>query len=91
MPFSETTLSFLFDQEAQQAHPYHFFIDQKSFSLVEPYIAQLKAQVRAAQAASTPSAEEDLVARLERLARLHHDGHLSDDEFEAAKRKLLGS
>jgi hypothetical protein len=91
MPFSETTLSFLFDQEAQQAHPYHFFIDQKSFSLVEPYIAQLKAQVRAAQAASTPSAEEDLVAWLERLARLHHDGHLNDDEFEAAKRKLLGS
>lgn len=92
MPFSDTTLSFLFDQEAQQAHPYHFFIDQKSFSLVEPYIGQLKNQVRAAQAAaSAPTAEEDLVTRLERLARLHHGGHLSDDEFEAAKRKLLSN
>lgn len=92
MPFSETTLSFLFDQEAQQAHPYHFFIDQKSFSLVEPYIQQLKGIVRTAHAAaSAPTAEEDLVSKLERLARLHHDGHLSDDEFEAAKRQLLSS
>lgn len=92
MPFSETTLSFLFDQEAQQAHPYHFFIDQKSFSLVEPYIQQLKNQVRIAQAATgAVTAEEDLVTRLERLAQLHRDGHLSDEEFDAAKRKLLGS
>lgn len=29
------------------------------------------------------------VAELERLARLHRDGDLTDDEFAAAKRRLL--
>lgn len=92
MPFSETTLTFLFDQEAQQAHPYHFFIDQKSFTLVEPYIQQLKGLVRRAHAPQAPGTlpEEDLVLKLERLAQLHRDGQLSDAEFDAAKRKLLG-
>ena len=33
---------------------------------------------------------DELVDELERLARLRESGALSDDEFEAAKRKLLG-
>ncbi len=91
MPFSDTTLTFLFDQEAQQAHPYHFFFDQKSYTQVQPYIQQIKGLVRMSQTQRPRPSEEDLVARLERLARLHREGHLTDDEFEAAKRKLLGS
>ena len=34
---------------------------------------------------------EGLVPHLERLTRLHHEGNLSDAEFDAAKRQLLRS
>ena len=42
-------------------------------------------------ATSTPSEEDplDLVDHLERLQRLHADGFLSEEEFTAAKVKLL--
>jgi hypothetical protein len=47
-----------------------------------------------ASAGAAPSGgaldDGDLVARLERLAALHRDGSLSDAEFEAAKRAVLG-
>jgi hypothetical protein len=32
----------------------------------------------------------DLTAQLQQLAQLHESGVLSDDEFAAAKQKLLG-
>ena len=38
------------------------------------------------QAASAPT---DTIAELERLARLHESGALTDEEFAAAKAKLL--
>ena len=34
--------------------------------------------------------QDDFVASLERLANLHKMGALSDDEFKAAKNRLLG-
>ena len=34
--------------------------------------------------------EDDLTAKLQQLAALHSQGVLSDDEFSAAKAKLLG-
>jgi hypothetical protein len=40
------------------------------------------------QQATSPSSE-DWVAELERLSQLHKEGHLSDKEFQSAKRKLL--
>ena len=44
------------------------------------------------QAAPPPAAPApaDSTAELERLAKLHESGALSDDEFAAAKSKLLG-
>jgi len=39
---------------------------------------------------SPPAAEPTLAGRLRELADLHKDGILSDDEFAAAKAKLLG-
>jgi hypothetical protein len=33
----------------------------------------------------------DLVSQLEQLAALRHQGYLTEEEFEAAKRKLLGT
>ncbi len=38
---------------------------------------------------SNEAASERLEDRLERLARLHHDGQLDDDEYRAAKAQLL--
>lgn len=52
------------------------------------------AQTQAAQpqAASAPAAPAptDSTAELERLAKLHDSGALTDEEFAAAKSKLLG-
>jgi hypothetical protein len=39
--------------------------------------------------AATPERDADVAARLERLARLHRAGDLTDAEFEAAKRATL--
>jgi len=49
---------------------------------------------QAPQAAPTPTAPAaapvDTTAELERLAKLHESGALNDEEFSAAKSKLLG-
>lgn len=42
-----------------------------------------------AQPASGEDPGDDVVAQLERLGRLHQSGVLSDNEFAAAKSKLL--
>ena len=39
--------------------------------------------------AAAPEAKKDVMAELERLAELHKQGVLSDDEFRAAKASLL--
>jgi Short C-terminal domain len=44
-----------------------------------------------APTAAAPPEEEDPVARLRELAALRDDGILTDEEFVAEKRKLLGS
>ena len=42
------------------------------------------------QAAPPQAAEEDDTAQLQRLAALHTQGVLTDEEFAAAKAKILG-
>ena len=42
------------------------------------------------QAAPPPEAEDDATAQLQNLAQLHNQGVLTDEEFAAAKAKLLG-
>jgi hypothetical protein len=37
-----------------------------------------------------PEAEDDATAQLQNLANLHSQGVLTDDEFAAAKAKILG-
>lgn len=49
---------------------------------------QAAAQQAAAQPAAAP-AGDDITAQLEKLASLHTAGVLSDEEFAAAKAKLL--
>ena len=45
---------------------------------------------QAAQAAPPAEAEEDETAQLQKLAALHTQGVLTDEEFAAAKAKILG-
>ncbi|WP_431221490.1 SHOCT domain-containing protein [Leifsonia xyli] len=53
---------------------------------------QAAAQQQAApqQAAPAAPAGDDMMAKLQQLATLHTQGVLTDDEFAAAKAKLLG-
>lgn len=53
------------------------------------YTQTQAAPPQAAPAAPAP-APADSTAELERLAKLHESGALSDEEFAAAKSKLLG-
>lgn len=43
-----------------------------------------------AQAAPPPEPEDDSAAQLQNLAQLHSQGVLTDEEFAAAKAKVLG-
>jgi len=44
----------------------------------------------AAPAAPAPAPTKDVTAELQKLADLHKSGVLTDEEFTAAKKKLLG-
>lgn len=58
--------------------------------------AQVQAQNDAANAAAAQAAEaaapaaDDVTVQIQKLAALHASGALTDDEFAAAKAKLLG-
>ena len=56
----------------------------------QPYGYEEPAQPAYAPVAAAPP-EEDPVARLRELAALRDDGILTDEEFVAEKRKLLGA
>ena len=57
----------------------------------EAYEQQMYAQQAAAQqAAPAASAEPDYAAELEKLAQLKNQGILSEEEFEAKKKQILG-
>ena len=43
-----------------------------------------------AYAQPPPQQEEDPIAKLREYAKLHEDGIVTDEEFDAQKRKLLG-
>ena len=51
---------------------------------------QQDAQEQQQEAPEAPEAEDDATAQLQNLAKLHTQGVLTDDEFAAAKAKILG-
>lgn len=51
---------------------------------------QYEQQQYAAQQAAAAPQQDEQVAKLQELAQLHKQGILSDEEFAAAKAKLLG-
>jgi hypothetical protein len=60
--------------------------DQEAYEQ-QMYQEQMAAQQQAAAAAP---AEPDYAAELEKLAQLKNQGILSDEEFEAKKKQILG-
>lgn len=63
------------EQEAQQ---------QAAAQIPTQYAPQQPAQY------APPPQEDDLTEKLDRLGSLHHRGQLTDEEYAAAKAKLLG-
>ncbi|MFE7418648.1 SHOCT domain-containing protein [Rhodococcus sp. NPDC057529] len=57
----------------------------------QQYAEQQAAQQQAPPPPPAPAGGDDLVSRLQELARLKDAGVLTDEEFAAAKAKLLGS
>jgi hypothetical protein len=53
--------------------------------------AQISAQGMPGLQGTTAGGEEDKVGQLERLAKLHESGALTDKEFEREKARILGS
>ena len=70
------------DEKQQQAYDAQAYQDQQA--------QQQMAAVAAQQAPAAPPAGVDTMAQLEQLASLKQQGLLTDDEFSAAKAKLLG-
>jgi membrane protease subunit (stomatin/prohibitin family) len=54
------------------------------------YDEQDQMQEQPPPAEAAPPAEEDETAKLQNLAQLHSQGVLTDEEFAAAKAKILG-
>ena len=51
---------------------------------------QQQAQAQPAQAPPAAAPTKDVTAELQKMADLHKSGVLTDEEFAAAKKKLLG-
>lgn len=84
--------------EAAQAEAQQEAAQQQQLAEQQEQIAQLQAQQQAQQApaapaapAAAPTATDDLVAQIEKLAQLKAAGALTDAEYDAAKAKLLGA
>lgn len=63
--------------------------EPNSFQGFETQIIQAREALVTTPTVSAASVQEDFTVRLERLAQLHRSGSLSNEEFAAAKAKLL--
>jgi hypothetical protein len=73
------------EQQAQQQQAQEYAQQQYA---AQQYAAQQ--QALAAQAAPAQAPVDPTIAKLQELASLHAQGILSDEEFSAAKAKVLG-
>jgi 3-oxoacyl-ACP reductase-like protein len=76
---------------ASQRHQYREQDQEARLEQVEQQQQQPAAQAPAPAAASAPAAGGGIADQLQQLADLKQSGVLSDEEFEAAKQKLLAS
>ena len=83
-------------EKAQNEYEQQQYEAQQQQAAMNAAAQQAVAQQQAAAAAAAPAAPAaaaggtDVVAELQKLAALKEQGILSDDEFAAAKAKLLG-
>jgi len=76
-----------YEAEANQAA----FDSQQQMADMQAQMTQMQAhQAAAAPVAAAPAAGSDLMSQLNQLAQLKDAGVLTDEEFTAAKAKLLG-
>jgi hypothetical protein len=54
------------------------------------YVEQQSAAAQQGAYEAAPPTQEDATAQIEKLAQLHASGALTDEEFSAAKAKILG-
>ena len=76
-------------QQAKQQAAYDDQMADQQAMQTQADVAALQAQMAAQQAAPAAPAEDDVMAKLEKLGSLHAAGILDDAEFAAAKAKLL--
>ncbi|PWC05515.1 hypothetical protein DCE94_04400 [Agromyces badenianii] len=79
-------------QKAQDQYEQQEYEAQQQQAQVDAAAQQAAAQQAAAAPAApaAPAGGVDIVGELQKLGTLHEQGILSDDEFAAAKAKLLG-
>lgn len=78
---------------AQEAPPQQYQQAPPQYQEPPPQYQQAPPQYQPAPPAPEPAesgGSDSMSAELERLAGLHRDGVLTDDEFAAAKKSLLG-
>ena len=70
----------------KEGHFFEIFNERlNKYEKAEKPAIEMKEEVKA-----LPNQEEDTLAKLERLAALHEKNALTDEEFKAAKAKILG-
>jgi len=84
-------------QQAEQQAQQQAASNQAEMEAMQQQMAAMQAQQAAAAAAAPAAAaaapagaSDDLMSQLNQLAQLHQAGVLTDEEFGAAKAKLLG-
>jgi hypothetical protein len=83
------------DAKAQQAAEAQAYEQQQQQAQIDYAAQQAVAAQQAQMAAAAPPApaaapQNDMMVQLQNLATMHSQGILSDEEFAAAKAKLLG-
>jgi type II secretory pathway pseudopilin PulG len=73
-----------YDQQDQQQYEHDQYQQQQQYEQQQQYAQQQYAQ------APPPPPEEDPTEQLAKFAKLHDQGVLTDEEFAAAKAKVLG-
>src|SRR5262249_35660016 len=86
-------LSVTFDREHHDRIEIDWSAVPTSGEVAAQHAAELAAQLNAAPQAppAQPAVSDASIDELERLAKLHSEGALTDEEFASLKAKLLGS
>lgn len=83
-----------YESQQQAAMQQQMYEQQMQMQQMQQQMAQQQAAPQQApppQAAPAAAPSNDMMAQLNQLAQMHNAGVLNDEEFAAAKAKLLGS